>query len=135
VMRKARELLGEDKILEIHTTQSAPAAGWGNWLYVPTSDTYADFTLKGETFGFVSPEWLRYFVSEYNISNAIGYVCNNSGYQIPTEQQIEDTLAANARLSFVPCSGDAWDEHVHAMSTWYFPRLNDDLRREIEKAN
>lgn len=135
VMRKSRELLGDDRILEIHATLSAPAAGWGNWLYVPTSDTYADFTLKGETFGFVSPEWLRYFVSGYNISNAIGVVCNNSGYQIPTEQQIKDTLAANARLSFVPCGGEAWNQHVHAMGSWYFPRLNDALRQEIEKAN
>jgi len=130
-MRKTRELLGDDRILEIHTTLGAP----GGRCFVPACDTYADFTLKGEGQGFVSREWLRYFVSGYNISNAIGIVCNNAGYWVPTRQNIIDTLAANARLSFMPMGGQRGADHLKAMSEWYWPRLTDQLRASIEKAN
>jgi len=86
VCRATRELIGDERILEIHCTGNAPGGSESSGLcYNPAADTWANFILRGETQGFISQRWLRFFVSGYNISNAIGVVCNNVGYWAPTE--------------------------------------------------
>ena len=148
VCRATRALLGDEKILEIHCTGNAP----GGRCYNPAADTYADFILRGEGEGFIGEEWLRYFVSGYNISNAIGVVCNNCGYWIPTERQVKMTLRTNCRLAYMPFDPDEWPDggkvrivnlppeeverrHRAAMSQWYWPRLNDEYREWFEAVN
>ena len=121
-------------------------------MYNPSADTYAGWILRGEGQGFRSEQWLRYFVSGYNISNAIGVVCNNSGYWIPTKRQAEMTLRANCRLAYMNIDPDQFpngkkvrivnlpsEEVVRRMreslSSWYWPRLNAGFRAWFEKIN
>jgi len=148
VCRATRALLGDEKILEIHCTGNAP----GRRCYNPAADTYANFILRGEGQGFIGEEWLRYFVSGYNISNAVGVVCNNAGHWMPTERQVAMTLRANCRLAYMPFDADEWPDggkvrivnlrpeeverrHRAAMSAWYWPRLDGGYREWFEGIN
>jgi len=146
VCRATRELLGDDRILHIHCTSNAP----GGLCYNPAADTWADFILRGEGQGFRSQQWLRYFVSGYNISNAIGVVCNNAGYWVPTKEQVEMTLRANARLAYMPSEpeeypldtrytpegwADIWRRHEEAMKELYWPQLTESYRAWVEEVN
>lgn len=148
VCRAVRAMIGDEKMLMIHNTTSAP----GGRCFNPAADTWADILLRGEGRGFISEEWLRYYVSCYNISNAVGVVCNNAGFWIPTQQQIEMTLRANCRLAYMPFDADEWPNgklvrivkirpeqverrHREAMSAWYWPRLGSEHRAWFEKIN
>ena len=143
VCRATRELIGNDRILEIHCTGNAP----GGRCYNPAADTWANFILRGEGQGFVSQNWLRFYVSCYNISNAIGVVCNNAGYYAPTYDQVQQTLRANARLAAFPMVPEeygpqVWETrqylyagHNYAMKYWYWPRLDAGLRPWVERMN
>lgn len=149
--RAARALIGDDRILMIHCTHNAPGGKWGQWSYNPAADTYANFILRGESFGFVGSQWLRYFVSGYNISNAIGVVCNNAGHWIPSKQQAAMTLRANCRLTYMPFEpaefpdGNVYavnlppleveERIVQALQDWYWPRLNPSYRIWFEGVN
>jgi len=161
VCRATRELIGDERILGIHCTGNAPGGSeWVGLCYNPAADTWANFILRGEGRGFMSERWLRFFVSGYNISNAIGVVCNNIGYWAPTEEQVEMTLRANARLAFFPWIRDQftreeWEtniygvgyepnygsakeikqHHDYAMENWYWPRLNRKLPAWVEEVN
>jgi len=75
--RRARALLGEDGILEWHSTQALGP----NDCYLPQADAYVDFILRGEGANarYADPDYLRFFVSGYNVNNSIGVLCNNSG--------------------------------------------------------
>ncbi len=152
VCRATRELIGDDRILEIHCTGNAP----GGLCYNPAADTWADFILRGEGQGFRSQNWLRFYVSCYNISNAIGVVCNNAGYWAPTYENVQETLRANARLAFMPWvreefTTEEWeiryararglpakevrDRHDYAMENWYWPRLHPGFPAWVERIN
>jgi len=156
VCRAVRELIGDERILEIHCTGNAP----GGLCYNPATDTWADFILRGEGQGFRSQNWLRFYVSCYNISNAIGVVCNNAGYWAPTQEQVEMTLRANARLALMPWireefTREQWEtnvrgvghepnygpakeirqRHDYAMENWYWPRLNRKLPAWVRAIN
>ena len=143
--RAMREYLGDDRILMIHCTHNAPDGRWGKWSYNPAADTWATCILRGESFGFVSSEWLRYFVSAYSGSNTIGFVCNNQGHWAPTREQVEMTLRANCRLAYMPMDTDEdirldppparKVNHLKAMTQWYWPRLDKGYRAWFEKIN
>ncbi|MFH0962381.1 MAG: hypothetical protein V2A58_00045 [Planctomycetota bacterium] len=151
--RATRELIGDERVLMVHCTHNAPGGAWGKWSYNPAADTWADCTLRGEGFGFVSSPWLRCFVSGYQTSNAIGFLCNNAGYYAPSRRQVEMVLRANCRLPYMTCDTDGWlrdapvnprlkepasqtkAKHVRAMTDWYYPRLDDALREWFEKIN
>ena len=143
--RAMREYLGDDRILMVHCTHNAPGGKWGRWAYNPAADTWATCILRGEGFGFVSSEWLRYFVSGYQISNTIGFVCNNAGHWAPTREQVEMTLRANARLAYMPMDTDEdirldppparKPDHIKAMKEWYWPHLDAGYREWFEAIN
>ena len=91
--RRSREIVGEDGILEWH---SSAALGYAQ-CYFPQADAYIDFILRGEALGGVDFDYLRYFVSGYNINNCNGVLCNNITMPL-TPELVNNVLRANARL-------------------------------------
>ncbi len=127
LLRSARELLGERRLLFVHDTVSAP----GGVCYNPSADTWADFHLRGEGRRPFRPDYLRWFVSCYNISNSIGFVCNNVDSSRPTREQVEMTLAANCRFPYFSDS----PSYLQPLPDWYWPRLDQSYRAFVEKSN
>ena len=95
--RHARRIIGEDGILEWHSTTELGA--WGSRMYMPQADAYTDVQLRGEGQDAIYGDfdYLRFFVSGYNISNCIGVLCNNSGKEMSIPM-LERLLEANGRL-------------------------------------
>ena len=125
-IRATRRLLG-DKILYVHCTDdpiSSPR------LVCPFIDTYADYTLRAEHIADFDPKYLRYIISGYNISNAIGFVCN---YNYPPEvsrRLVDQALAVGARLPLFtgrqldPTWESYFEETGRIMKQEYFPKLD-----------
>ena len=92
--RRTRELLGEDGVLEWHSTW---ALGNGR-CFLPQADAYVDFILRGEGQDSVYGDfgYLRYFVSGYNTSNSIGVLCTNGPK--PDAGMLDRLQASNVRL-------------------------------------
>ncbi|HEO72563.1 MAG TPA: hypothetical protein ENN80_15000, partial [Candidatus Hydrogenedentes bacterium] len=127
--RRTRDLLGEDGILEWHST-----AALGHGLcFCPHADAYVDFILRGEGRDgkYEDFDYLRYFVSCYNTSNSIGVLCNNGPR--PTSDLIERLLKTNTRLHTIA----SWLDDPVLMTmfrTHYRARLNAALRPTVEAA-
>ncbi len=129
ISRKAREVVGDQGILEYHATGSPPGGG----VYLPQIDTYFNFILRGEGVQsmYGSDDYLRYFVSTYNISNSIGVLCNNNDFTLD-EAFIDRLLDHNIRLHLIP--GWLEDYRKQVVETLYFPALNEALRPRVEAA-
>ena len=132
--RESRDIVGKDGILEWHSTWALGTKS----CYLPQADAYVDFILRGEgndkEYGRF--DYLRFFVSGYNLSNSVGVLCNNGPVGI-TPQLARDVLKANARFHTLA----GWLEQPHFMKTLndeYRAKLTPDLRdtveREIERA-
>ncbi|MFO7974214.1 MAG: hypothetical protein R6V12_06240, partial [Candidatus Hydrogenedentota bacterium] len=126
--RRTRELLGEDGILEWHSTT---ALGNG-YCYLPQADAYVDFILRGEGRESVyqNMDYLRYFVSGYNINNCIGVICNNGPVGANTEL-VNNVLRVNGRFHVIA----SWlnkPDLVKVLDEEYFPRLNPALQSEVD---
>jgi hypothetical protein len=103
LIRRARALLG-DRILYLHCS-SEP---YGKpEVYCPFVYAYTDFILSGEAGrgDLEQGDFLRYTVSQYQISNAVGVWCyygsmGESGYHDvpPTTEHIEEALRHQARI-------------------------------------
>lgn len=124
LVRKTREILGDQRMLMLHTTGNPPGGayvkGYCSFIYCPFIDTYADYHYRGEGEGarFGHPDYLRYFVSGYNISNAIGLLCNYDGTLSP--ELIDEMLEAKARLMVY---SPPTPENARLLRELYFPRL------------
>ncbi len=96
--RRMRKILGS-KRLYVHNTWMPL---WDPDMPVPFVDTWADYTLRGETLGreHVDPIYLRYVASGYNISNAIGELCYESCRV--GQDMMEWALEANVRIPYWP---------------------------------
>jgi hypothetical protein len=72
-IRQTRRLLGNRRLYVHCTTLPLRSVD----VYCPFVDTWADYLLRGEGLrrDHVDPVYLRYVVSGYNISNAIGELC------------------------------------------------------------
>lgn len=129
VMREARRLVGDDGLLMVHSTSNAP----GGDVFLPAVDTYADFLLRGESSAvrYSDAGYLRYFVSGYNIGNAIGFLCNNNDHPT-TPALVERVLDANVRLSRVIAQDTP--ERAETLRKLYLPRLTPALRQRVEAA-
>jgi hypothetical protein len=127
ISRKAREVVGDRGILEYHATGSPPGAG----CYLPQIDTYYTFILRGEGCPerYADPDYLRYFVSTYNISNAIGVLCNNNDYKLD-DTFLNTLLNNNIRLHVIP--GWLQDYRKEALARLYWPALNAALPARVE---
>jgi hypothetical protein len=123
VIRRAREILGDNRILYVHC--SSDPLGDGR-IYCPFIDTYADYILRGEggVWRIGLDDFLRSTISGYNISNAIGYWCyygsnRQQGYgagtpksgkyfdTVPTHEAID---AALRNKVFIWREGQQWSE-------------------------
>ena len=126
--RRARTLLGEEGILEWHST----AALGNGFCFLPQADAYVDFVLRGEgrEGNYADFDYLRYFVSGYNASNSIGVICNNNSK--PTPEMMNRLLQANGRMHTIAgWLGDpALMDVVHKD---YRARLTDALQAEVDK--
>jgi len=127
--REARDIVGKDGILEWHSTWALGPKS----CYLPQADAYVDFILRGEgndkEYGRF--DYLRFFVSGYNISNSVGVLCNNGPVGI-TPQLARDVLKANARFHTLA----GWLEQPNLMQTLndeYRAKLTPDLRDTVER--
>ena len=126
--RRTRALLGEDGILEWHST-----AALGHGLCsLPQADAYVDFILRGEGRDNVYRDfdYLRYFVSCYNSSNSIGVLCNNGPR--PARDLVRRLLEANCRMHTI--AGWLNDPAlVDLLATEYEAKLTPALREQTER--
>lgn len=127
--RSAREIVGDDGILEWHSTWALGP----DHCSLPQADAYVDFLLRGEGRGGLYSDfnYLRFFVSGYNISNCIGVLCNN-GPEDVTAELVNDVLRANARLHTIVSWMDR-PETMRVLREEYQARLTSALREEVEK--
>jgi len=127
--RSAREIVGEDGILEWHSTGALGSAH----CYLPQADAYVDFILRGEgrQQNYADFDYLRFFVSGYNINNCIGVICNNGPVGV-TPELARDVLRANARFHTIASWLDK-PEIMGALNSEYQPRLTPDLEQTVEE--
>ena len=130
VIRRAREILGDNRILYVHCSVDPLKDGR---IYCPFIDTYADYIIRGEAgvYGLKLDDFLRWTISGYNISNVVGYWCyygsnRQQGYDSSTPKSYTyfDTLptaehidAALRNKAFIWRQGQEWSQ----------PKLKDDL--------
>ena len=126
--RSARQLVGEDGILEWHSTFALGP----DTCFLPQADAYVDFILRGEGQGgrYTDRDYLRYFVSGYNIHNSIGVVCNNGPPGL-TPELVRDALRVNARFHTLA----GWIDQPETMALLregYLAKLNVTLKAGVE---
>jgi hypothetical protein len=117
--RHSRRIVGDKGLLEWHTTLEL--GDMKGDFYMPHADAYTDYQLRGERRNerYADVNYLRFFVSGYNVSNAIGVLCCNTGasrYMSPNT--IDDLLRANIRLHTL---NDSFEPTIHDINN--SPRL------------
>jgi hypothetical protein len=97
-------------------------------MYAPFIDTYADYMLRGEAgrYGFELDDFLRWTLSCYNISNAVGYWC----YEDSAET---DASGGYKQVDYAPKS-----EHIDAalrnhVYLWWRDTWQTEDRERFEK--
>jgi hypothetical protein len=115
IVRRTRQMLGDDRILFRHCTTDPLASAR---VYCPFIDTYCDYIYRGEAgrAGLELDDFLRWTLSGYNISNAVGYwvytgSTGKPGYvrQAPTRDHIQAALRHEVRL---PRTEIGYEEHL-----------------------
>ena len=122
VTRKTRQAIGNNGILYIHATISPLKK-----IYCPFIDCYADYLLRGEHRN-TSEDSFRWYVSSYNLGNAVGTLCYDT--QRPTSEMINLIFRVNARLPVWVDDG-TWNKkeyflhkpEMELMKAEYFPKL------------
>ena len=128
--RASRELLGDDKLLEWH---SSHALGTGICFF-PQADAYTDFIFRGENVSEAvqgDPVYLRYFVSCYNSSNTVGVLCEQPPRLAILEKTCKNVLDANCRLHIRA----EWVKDANSMESFtnfYSSKLTPDLRERVD---
>jgi len=144
LVRKTREMLGDERILFRHCTSDPLASAR---IYCPFIDTYCDYIYRGEA-GRAELElddFLRWTLSGYNISNAVGYwvytgSTGKPGYvrQAPTREHIDAALRHEVRLPRTEIGYElnlAWepnDGHLEFFDKYYYEELAR-MRGELKK--
>ncbi len=144
IVRKTRRMLGDDRILFRHCTRDPLGS---NRIYCPFIDTYCDYIYRGEA-GRASlklDDFLRWTVSGYNISNAVGYwvytgSTGKPGYvrQAPTAEHIDAALRNEVRLPRTEIGyeeGLTWDPndgHLCFFDRYYYEELAS-LREKLKE--
>ncbi len=104
IVRRSRQMLGDDRVLYIHASTDPLGS---IQIYCPFIDTYADYMLRGEAGrgALERDDFLRWIVSGYNISNAVGLWCyygstGAAGYvhKVPASADIDAALKNHVRL-------------------------------------
>ncbi len=145
IMKYTRKLIGPNGILYVHIPSPILGSSYaeGKYVYCPFIDTYADFILRAEHIDDFKDDVLRYTISAYNISNAIGMACNYDYSLDFNRKLISKVLDYNVRVPYwtaidhyLKDRGEALgveyppEKDVHQiMREEYFPALN---RRQKE---
>jgi hypothetical protein len=150
VIRRAREILGDNRILYVHCSSDPLDDGR---IYCPFIDTYADYILRGEAgvWRLRLDEFLRWTVSGHNISNAVGYWCyygsnRQQGYDASTPKSGEyfDTVPTSGMIDaalrnkvFIWREGQQWSlagskEALAKFDQDYYSKV-EQLRKSREK--
>jgi hypothetical protein len=134
-VRKTRRILGEDRILFRHCTTDPLGSAR---IYCPFIDTYCDYIYRGEAgrADLKLDEFLRWTISGYNISNAVGYwvytgSTGKPGYvrQAPIAEHIDAALRNEVRLPRTEIGyeyGLVWepnDGHLDLFDKEYYGKL------------
>lgn len=133
--RETRTLIGEDGIQEWHSTFELGLEGD---CYVPHADAYVDFNFRGEGAKdrYKDFNYLRFFVSGYNIHNSVGVICNNYGVGV-TPELARDVLRANARFHTFEgwmSNYQGWfPDTMEVLREEYTPRLTSALQEEVDE--
>jgi hypothetical protein len=100
LMKGTRRLLGPDRLLYVHIPSPILGSSYsaGRYVYCPFIDTYANFILRAEHIDNFDDAVLRYTISAYNISNAIGFACNYDYSGEFNRQLAQRALEYNVRL-------------------------------------
>ncbi len=127
--RGSRDVVGEDGILEWHSTTALA----GGMCYLPQADAYVDFILRGEGRKslYDNFDYLRFFVSGYNISNSIGVLCNNGATGI-TSEMVRNVLRANGRFH-VLVSWLQRPDFMRVVNQEYKAALTPGLRTRVDR--
>jgi hypothetical protein len=135
IVRRTREMLGDDRILFRHCTSDPLASAR---IYCPFIDTYCDYIYRGEAgrAGLELDDFLRWTLSGYNISNAVGYwvytgSTGKPGYvrQAPTREHIDAALRHEVRIPRTEIGYElnlAWkpsDGHLEFFDKHYYGEL------------
>lgn len=135
IVRKTRQMLGDDRILFRHCTSDPLASAR---IYCPFIDTYCDYIYRGEAgrADLELDDFLRWTLSGYNISNAVGYwvytgSTGKPGYvrQAPTREHIDAALRHDVRLPRTEIGYEhnlAWkpgDGHLEFFDKHYYGEL------------
>lgn len=143
VIRRAREILGDDRILYVHCSSDPLRDGR---IYCPFIDTYADYILRGEAgvWGQKLDEFLRWTISSYNIGNSVGYWCYygsnkqqgygggtpKSGTYIDLVPSPENVDAAVRNKVFIWRQGQSWSQ---SQPRERLAAFDDDYYGKVEK--
>jgi len=127
--RRARQVIGEAGILEWHSTWALGPPPFS----LPQADAYVDFILRGEGQDqkYTDYDYLRFFVSGYNVHNSIGVICNN-GSSVPAPKLCEDVLRVNGRFHAIAGWLDR-PELVEVLERDYRAHLTPQLRETVER--
>ena len=135
VVRETRRILGDDRILFRHCTSDPLGSAR---VYCPFVDTYCDYIYRGESgrAGMELDEFLRWTLSGYNISNAVGYwvytgSTGKAGYvrQAPPAEHIDAALRNEVRIPRTEIGYElnlAWepnDGHSDFFDKYYYGKL------------
>ena len=144
IVRKTRRMLGDDRILFAHCTKCPLSSAR---IYCPFIDTYCDYIYRGENgrAGLKLDDFLRWTVSGYNISNAVGYwvytgSTGKPGYvrQAPTREHIDAALRHEVRIPRTEIGYElnlGWepgDGHLDFFDEYYYGELSR-LRKDLKK--
>jgi len=133
--RETRALLGEEGICEWHSTFEL---GLDGDCYVPQADAYVDFNFRGEGAKgrYKDFNYLRFFVSGYNVHNSVGVICNNYDVGV-TPELARDVLKANARFHTFEGWMNNWQgmfpDTMKALGEHYSARLGPELRESVDR--
>jgi len=135
IVRQTRQMLGDGRILFRHCTSDPLASAR---IYCPFIDTYCDYIYRGES-GRANLEldgFLRWTLSGYNISSAVGYwvytgSTGKPGYvrQAPTREHMDAALRHEVRLPRTEIGYElnlAWkpnDNHLEFFDRYYYAEL------------
>jgi hypothetical protein len=144
IVRHSRAMLGDDRILFRHCTTDPLASAR---IYCPFIDAYSDYIYRGESgrAGLELDDFLRWTLSGYNISNAVGYwvytgSTGKPGYvrQAPTREHIDAALRNEVRIPRTEIGYElnlAWkpnDGHLEFFDKYYYGEL-DRIRKARKK--
>ncbi|MFA5858379.1 MAG: hypothetical protein WC955_04870 [Elusimicrobiota bacterium] len=118
VMRETRKVLG-NKLFYVHMPSPIITKDYsgGRYVYFPFIDTYADYILRAEHVLSFTKQYLRYVISGYNISNAVGFVCNYDYSPDFVKKLIPDILKSQVRIPY----WTGWEVYLKELGKNYFP--------------